>query len=134
MIGTTGTAYATDPSAAEPRDPDPTLKLNKVQASGDTCGSGDEAINTSIDFGCRGKGNGFADLLFAIIRWLSYGAGLVIVGSVVVAGIQYTTSRGDPGATAAAENRIKSAILALLIFIFAFAILNYIIPGQILNK
>ena len=73
------------------------------------------------------------DVIFAIIRFLSAGAGLVIVGSLVWGGIQYSLSRGDPQATAAAVNRIKSVLVALFIFIFAYAILNYLIPGQVLQ-
>lgn len=98
------------------------------------CGSGADAYTPSIDLGCKGEGNPIMDLTFAIIRWLSDGVGLVIVGSVIVGGIQYTTSRGDPQATAAAVNRLRSAVTALFIFIFAYAILNYLIPGQVLGQ
>jgi hypothetical protein len=107
------------------------------------CGSGKDEIHTSMNLGCRGNacaqgsqtgycaGNNGAivDMVFAIIRFLSDGVGLVVVGSIVYAGIQYTTSRGDPNATAMAIKRIRSAITALLIFIFAYAILNYVIPA-----
>jgi hypothetical protein len=99
----------------------------------DQCGDGKNKVNTSINIGCVGKGNPITDLTFAIIRFLSNGAALVLVGSLVYGGIQYTLSRGDPQATAQAMNRIKSVAGALLLFIFAYAILNYIIPGQILK-
>lgn len=98
----------------------------------DTCGSGD-GIKLSINIGCQGKGNAIADAAFAIIRVLSAGVGLVIVGSIVVGGIQYSASRGDPQATALAIGRIRSSLLALMIFIFAYAILNFIIPNGFLN-
>lgn len=92
-------------------------------------GKGEQSVKIAIDLGCKGHGNPVADLTFAIIRLLSIGVGLVVVGSIVVAGIQYTTSQDDPKATAAAEGRIKSAIIALLVYIFAYAILNYVIPA-----
>lgn len=103
-------------------------------------------MKTSINFGCYGNGcgssttgyastsycsnphNGIVDLLFAIIRFLSDGVGLVVIVSVIIGGIQYITSRGDPNATGAAIKRLTSALTALLIFIFAYAILNYVIP------
>jgi len=69
--------------------------------------------------------------MFAIIRFLTTGVGLVLIGSMVVAGIQYASSRGDPQATASALNRIMSNVIALLIFLFAYAILNYVIPGVV---
>jgi hypothetical protein len=64
---------------------------------------------------------------------LSYGVGLVIVGSLTYAGIQYTGSRGDPNANAQAVKRIQANVTALLLFVFAYAIVNYIVPGQLLK-
>lgn len=90
-------------------------------------------VNTSIDLGCKGKGNPILDLAFAAIRFLSYGVGLVIVGSLTYAGIQYTGSRGDPNANAQAVKRIQANVTALLLFVFAYAIVNYIVPGQLLK-
>lgn len=97
------------------------------------CGGGENAIKTSIDFGCKGEGNAMLDLAFAIIRFLSNGAGLVIIGSLIWAGIQFTGSRGDPQSSAMAINRIQSTVFALLIFIFAYAIINYLVPGVFLR-
>jgi hypothetical protein len=88
-----------------------------------------EAVTTSIDFGCTGKGNAITDITFAIIRVLSDGVGLVVVASLVYAGIMYTLSRGDPQATAKAIGRMRSSIIALIVFIFGYAILNYVIPA-----
>ena len=73
------------------------------------------------------------DMLFAFIRFLSYGVGLVIVASLTYAGIQYIGSRGDPSANAQAVKRIQANVSALLLFVFAYAILNYIIPGAVLH-
>lgn len=96
------------------------------------CGDGESKVKISFDIGCRGEGGGIqnpiTDAVFAIIRFLTLGVGLIIVGSVVVAGIQYTSSRGDPQATAAAITRIKSNVTAFLIYVFSFALLNYVIP------
>ncbi len=102
-----------------------------AQGSGDTCGEGDSAVHTSINIGCRGQGNGILDLTFALIRFLSIGVGIVVIGSIVVAGIQYTASRGDPSATAKALARINSTVIALIIYIFSYAILNWLIPAGI---
>ncbi len=96
------------------------------------CGGGKEAVRVSINFGCQGKGNPIMDMLFAIIRLLSDGVGLVVIASLIVAGIQYTSSRGDPQLTAKAVHRLQSNVTALVIFFFAYAILNYLIPGQVL--
>lgn len=106
---------------------------NQTDGTNDKCGSGDSAVKTSINIGCQGKGNGILDMLFAFIRFLSAGVGLIIAGSLVFAGIQYATSQGDPQGTAAAKDRIQNSILALFMFIFAYAILNYVVPGAVLR-
>lgn len=113
------------------------------------CGAGNGFVQTSINFGCYGNGcksstanetgycgsdhNGITDLIFAIIRFLSDGVGLVIIASIIVGGIQFISSRGDPGATQAAIKRLTSSVTALVIFIFAYAILNYVIPNGFLK-
>lgn len=93
------------------------------------CGSGDKRVETSLNLGCKGQATAVIDLLFAAIRFLSAGVGIVIVASTVYAGIQYTTSKGDPQATAEAIKRIRNTVIALGLFIFAYAILNYLIPA-----
>lgn len=97
------------------------------------CGSGSSAITTSIDFGCKGEGNAVLDLTFAITRFLSYGVGLVIAASLIVAGLQYIGSQGDPQNVGKAINRIRNSIIALVVFIFADAIINYVVPGGLLK-
>lgn len=98
------------------------------------CGAPPNQVPTSINFGCKHVGNPITDLAFAIIRLLSDGVGIVVIGSVIVGGIQYTSSRGDPKATEQAITRIRSSLMALLIFIFAYAILNYVIPQGLFGQ
>jgi hypothetical protein len=100
---------------------------------GHTCGGDDSSVHTAINIGCHAKGNAVLDATFAIIRFLSNGVGLVLIGSLIFAGIQYTASNGNPQNIANAENRVKSVMVALLIYIFAYAMLNYLIPGKILQ-
>lgn len=98
------------------------------------CGTGDNAYTPVIDIGCTGKtSNPITDATFAIIRFLTNGVGLVIIGSIIYGGIQYSLSRGDPQAAAQAIHRIQSTLIALLIFIFSYAILNYVIPAGFLK-
>jgi hypothetical protein len=102
------------------------------------CGSGKNAVKTSINIGCHGTNcktsnvdgcSALLDALFAIIRFLSAGVGIVVIASVVWAGVQYASARDDPGETSKAKDRIRNSLIALLIFIFGYAILNYIIPA-----
>ncbi len=100
---------------------------------GHQCGGGSNSYTPSVDIGCKGIGNPIMDALFGIIRFLSLGVGLIVIGSIIVGGIQYTASRGEPQATALAINRIRASLFALIIYIFAYAALNYIIPGWVLK-
>ncbi len=108
---------------------------NKTQYQ---CGNGSNTVYTSIDIGCKGAScrsnapggcSALTDMAFAIIRALSVGVGIVIVASMIWAGFQYTVSRDDPSAVGKAKDRIRSNIIALLVYIFAYAILNYVIPA-----
>lgn len=60
---------------------------------------------------------------------LSALAGLIIVISIIVGGIQYSSAGGDPSKVAAAKQRITNAVIALLVLIFLVAGLNWLIPG-----
>ena len=85
---------------------------------------------TTVD--CSGNGLIF-NYLKMVIQFLSGAIGLVIVLMIVIGGVQYITSAGDPGAVKAARGRIINAITGLVLFILMFAILNFLIPGGIFS-
>jgi hypothetical protein len=87
-------------------------------------------IDSSTSVKCSGNGLIF-NYLIIIIQFLSGAIGLVIVLMIVIGGIQYITSAGDPGAVKAAKGRIVNAITGLVLFILMFAILNFLIPGGV---
>jgi len=58
--------------------------------------------------------------------------GMVVMVMIVVAGVQYITSTGDPGLVKSAKQRIFNAILALVLYLMMFAILQFLVPGGIL--
>jgi hypothetical protein len=108
------------------------------------CGSGSKLTYTGVDYGCSGDAcvpggsggsycasdhNPIIDAAFSIIRFLSVGVGVVVILSTVWAGIQYTLAHDDPNQVNEAKDRIRSNVIALIVFIFAYAILNYLIPG-----
>lgn len=101
----------------------------------DQCGKGDKQVQVGFNIGCRGNDypretlNPIVDMAFAVFRVLSVGVGMVVIGSIIVAGIQYSASRGNPQATQASIKRITSAITALLLYVFMFAIANFVVPG-----
>ena len=96
-----------------------------------SCGSGDDEIKTSIDFGCDKADyqNGIMDLAMAILRQLVNAVGIVLMAIAVFAGIQYGASRGDPNMVTAAKKRLFNVFVSLFIFLLSFTIINYLVPG-----
>ncbi len=108
--------------------------LNGSGGYKDTCGQGNDAVKTKFNFGCQGSnyegpGGSIGDLAFSFIRFLSMGVGIVVVISIIVAGIQYSASEGNPETTQSAKNRIRSAIIGLVLYVFIFAIIQFLVPG-----
>ena len=71
--------------------------------------------------------------LIQFINFLSFGVTIVIALSVIGSAIQYSASRGDPNQTAAAVKRMTQAGIAVFMYVFGWAILNWLIPGGVLN-
>lgn len=66
------------------------------------------------------------------INFLAALVGVAVVISIIIGGIQYGSSAGDPAKVSAAKNRVRNAIIALLTFLFLYALLNFLIPGGLL--
>jgi len=75
--------------------------------------------------------------IIALAKWainiLSAVVGVVVVAVIVFAGIEYSSSGGDPGRTAAAKGRIINAIIALVAYMFLYIILQWLIPGGLFS-
>lgn len=96
----------------------------------------DDNYYTKFNFGCVGENgpkglNPIEDLAFAFLRFLSVGVGIAVVIAVVGAGIQYTASEGNAEVTTKAKKRVRSAIIGLMVYIFAFSLFQYLVPGGI---
>lgn len=93
--------------------------------------------NTSLETDCKdpniSKDNcKIVDWLVKFISLLSGVVGVVVVLMIAVGGIQYSTARDNPQATAAAKQRIINAIIGLVFYLFIFAFLQYVVPGGVL--
>ena len=99
-----------------------------------TCGSGANAVKTRFNLGCQGKGGPIEDLFYSIIRCLSVGIGLVLVASIIYAGIQYASSTGNPDQTSAAKKRIQNAFVALIFYLLIFVMIQYLVPGGLFKN
>ena len=71
----------------------------------------------------------FTKYLNPFIKLLSALAGISVVIGIIVGGIQYSMSGGDPQKTAKAKRVIRNSIVALLVFLFLGTLLKFLIPG-----
>jgi len=75
----------------------------------------------------------FAKYINPLISLLSAIVGLVVVIAVIMGGIEYSSSGGDPQRAAAGRTHITNALLGLLAYIFLYAFLQFLIPGGFLH-
>lgn len=82
--------------------------------------------------GVNSENCGIIAYIVIFINVLSVLAGIIITASIAYGGIQYSMSGSDPQKVSAAKERIRNAIIALVLFIFGYALLNYLVPGGVL--
>lgn len=62
-----------------------------------------------------------------IVNTLLYILGAVSVVVIIIAGVGFTTSTGDPAAITKAKSTLTYAVIGLVVAILAYAIVNYVI-------
>ena len=67
------------------------------------------------------------------IDFLSIAFGLIAVISLILGGVQYSTSEGDPQKSSQAKSRISNTILAIFAYMILYAFLQFIIPGGLFH-
>ena len=99
---------------------------------GDTIdGCGD--IKTSIIKCNTQGGNPVMSILIQVINFLAVGVGIAVVGGIIWGGMLYASSNGDAGKAKQGVTVIVNAIVGLLLFMFMYALMNFIVPGGVFN-
>lgn len=111
-------ATATDDPACN--DKDPSTKCEIVA----DCNTG-----TTPDQNLHPDNCGITSMIAKLTNILTAVVGIILIIVIILAGIQYSASSGDPQAAAAAKQRITNAAIALLAFTFMYGFLQWIIPG-----
>jgi hypothetical protein len=122
--GTCASCYTSDLTAAQKKA---NPNICNTCASGTACS--DSAIKCS-----RGNCDLVATYVDPFIKVLSGLVGLVVIISLIVGGVQYSASEGDPQKAAQAKSRITKTVFAFIVFIFLFALLQFLVPGGIFNR
>ena len=68
-------------------------------------------------------------LLIAVINFLAVGVGIAVVGGIIWGGMLYASSNGNTNKSKQGVTVIVNSIIGLLLFMFTYAIVDYMVPG-----
>jgi hypothetical protein len=92
-------------------------------------GCGDDAIKCSQD-----KCDFIGRYINPAITAFTAAFGIVVVISLILGGIQYSSSAGDPQKVSQAKRRIFNTVVALVAYFFLYGFLQFLIPGGLFNR
>ena len=102
-----------------------TLLGSSVSAAPKTC----KDIKMSILECNTNHGDPILGLLLQVINFLAVGVGIAVVGGIIWGGMLYASSNGDASKVQQGKMAIVNALIGLFLFIFMYAIINYLVPG-----
>jgi hypothetical protein len=114
-------------------------------ATGGSGGAGGRAPGGNEDIGTIGDevtadcvSNNLDESNCGIVKWinilinaLTAVFGIIAIIMIAVGGVQYSFARDNPQQTAAAKERIRNVIIAIVAYVFLYGFMQYIIPGGI---
>lgn len=93
----------------------------------------DSKARTGFESAVTGSGGSEAsalpELVTNTINIMLYVAGVIAVIIIVIGGLRFATSEGDPAAANKAKNAIIYALVGLVLAILAYAIVNFVLNG-----
>ncbi len=76
---------------------------------------------------------GIIKIVVTITNALSAIAAVVIIAVIVWGGVQYSAAGADSSKVQAAKSKITNALLALLLLIFGYSLLQWLVPGGVIS-
>lgn len=114
-------------SDGAPSPTNPTTPTGKNDCAG---------VQTFFKFDCSGKNkdqggdaNPIIALLLTGLSWLTGLVALATVGGIVYGGILYTSAQDNASQTQKGITFIVNSVLGLVLWIAAYALINFIVPG-----
>ena len=110
------------------------IMTNNVEAATMPCLVDGVYEQTYFDWGseCIG-GSNIITIVFVLYNWISLGVLIVVAIGIIIGAIQYTSAQGSAEQAKAGMKRIGSALLALGLYFIMWALLNFLVPGGMLN-
>lgn len=85
-------------------------------------------INTAL-IDCSSGGNGVVNVACLVISIMVVGVGILAAIGLVIAGIQYLTSRDNAAQVQKAKRRILYVVIGLAVYAAAVPVTNFLLPG-----
>ena len=76
---------------------------------------------------CKAKNESIDPVIQNVINLLLWAIGLISVLMIIIGGIRYTMSNGDPKMVTAAKDTVMYAVIGLIVAIVAYAIVNFVV-------
>lgn len=112
-----------------------TSMITPVFATDVTCPAGSERATAPTLAGCNVKeDSSLMPTIKTIIDVIIGVLGIVAVIVIVLGGVQYTLSTGDPGRIKKAKDTILYGIIGLVVAILAYAIVNFVLSSFFKSK
>lgn len=105
-----------------------------VLAAGTCTDSDGQTVTTSV-LDCPGSTEGRAliwQLLTIGVNFLAIGVGIAVVAGIAFGAFTYASAAGNADQAKKGISYISNAVIGLLLFIFMYAIINFLVPGGVL--
>lgn len=76
---------------------------------------------------CKGKNDSASTLMTTVISTMLLLIGSIAVIMIIIGGIRYTTSNGDPSKVKSAKDTILYSVIGLVVAIGAYAIVKFVL-------
>ena len=93
------------------------------------CSKLDPGSQQYIDSGCGNTNPGAESVAVGIINAVISVIGVIAVLMIVIGGVNYATSSGDPGKAKKAKDTILYSAIGLVVALMAFALVNFVLAG-----
>lgn len=87
----------------------------------------DQCANNPGAAVCKSQGDNATSMIQVVINILLYVLGIISVVMIVIGGIRFTTSNGDPASTKTARMTIIYSVVGLVVAILSYAIVNLVV-------
>ena len=94
--------------------------INLVQNS---CGAGQDSTGKI----CAASKDNINAMVANLVNLLLYVLGVISVVVIIIGGIKFTTSDGDPGKIKSARETILYAVVGLVVAVLAWSIVNFVV-------